>query len=115
MNKNGSKWITRERRLSLYLRDNLSCVYCGRGILDNVLLTLDHVVSRQNGGTHHSSNLVTCCMGCNGRKQTNEIAPEYKVIVEYQTGKDITEYLTIAKMLIKDHGYTRSLVELRNL
>ena len=29
---NGSKWIRPEKRMAIYLRDGLACVYCGEGV-----------------------------------------------------------------------------------
>jgi len=70
-NAHGSKWIRPEKRLAIYLRDGFACVYCkveaeageGGG------LSLDHVTPREMGGTHHATNLVTCCCSCNSARQ----------------------------------------------
>jgi len=63
---NGAKWIRRERRLAIYLRDGLACVYCGSGLEDEgVTLSLDHIVAVSQGGGNGSRNLVTCCRKCN--------------------------------------------------
>ena len=63
---NGARWIRRERRLAIYLRDGLACVYCGSGLEDEgVTLSLDHIVPVSQGGDNGSRNLVTCCRKCN--------------------------------------------------
>lgn len=63
---NGAKWIRRERRLAIYLRDGLSCAYCGSGLEDDgVTLSLDHVVPVSQGGNNRSNNLITSCRRCN--------------------------------------------------
>ena len=41
-----------------------ACVWCG--VAENFVA--DHIVSRRNGGIHHSSNLQTLCAPCNARK-----------------------------------------------
>jgi len=65
-NRNGAKWIRRERRLALYMRDGLACVWCGSGLEDEgVTLSLDHVVPVSQGGVNGSRNLVTSCRKCN--------------------------------------------------
>ena len=65
-NWNGAKWIRRERRLALYMRDGLACVWCGSSLEDdNVTLSLDHIVPVSRGGTNGSKNLVTSCRKCN--------------------------------------------------
>ena len=66
-----SNWITPTRRFAIYHRDGFKCLYCQRGPLayDGVGLTLDHVLSRKEGGGHESKNLVTSCLKCNSKRQ----------------------------------------------
>jgi 5-methylcytosine-specific restriction endonuclease McrA len=65
----GSKWITKKRRKAIYIRDDLKCVYCGKGIEDGIIFTLDHLVPCELGGDNSTKNLVTCCLSCNSSKQ----------------------------------------------
>ncbi|RMH00794.1 MAG: HNH endonuclease [Chloroflexi bacterium] len=46
-------------------RDNYTCQYCGR---KSSLLTIDHVIPRNQGGQHTWTNLVAACAPCNRRK-----------------------------------------------
>lgn len=65
-NWNGAKWIRRDRRLAIYMRDGLACVYCGSSLEhDEVTLSLDHVIPVSRGGQNVSRNLVTSCRKCN--------------------------------------------------
>ncbi|MDP6102869.1 MAG: HNH endonuclease, partial [Dehalococcoidia bacterium] len=51
-----------QRRLSrkeVFLRDNYTCLYCGR---ETKQLTLDHVVPRYRGGAHTWENVVSACI-----------------------------------------------------
>lgn len=65
-NWNGAKWIRRERRLAIYMRDGLACAWCGSSLEDEgVTLSLDHVLPVSRGGTNGSKNLVTSCRKCN--------------------------------------------------
>lgn len=64
----GGKWIRPEKRRAIYLRDNLECIYCGKGIEDGIVFTLDHVTPQVLGESNHESNLVTCCRKCNSAK-----------------------------------------------
>lgn len=67
-NTSGSKWIRPAKRLAIYHRDGFACVYCGRGT-EHAVLTLDHIVPRELGGTHDAFNLVTACVKCNSSRQ----------------------------------------------
>lgn len=64
----GSKWITRSKRLALYLRDGFACAFCGGTIEDGCTLTLDHLVPYSEGGSNDASNLVTSCRRCNSAR-----------------------------------------------
>jgi hypothetical protein len=33
------------------------------------VMTLDHIVACENGGSNHETNLITCCRSCNSSKQ----------------------------------------------
>lgn len=51
------------------------CVYCSRSLLpaegqwDRLQATVDHVVSRADGGTDERDNLVAACYSCNSSKR----------------------------------------------
>lgn len=66
----GSKWIRKDKRLAIYLRDGMCCAYCGVGVEElDAPLTLDHLLACELGGTNEHTNLVTCCGKCNSQKQ----------------------------------------------
>lgn len=64
----GMNWIRQEKRLALYLRDGLACVYCGAAVEDGAKLTLDHLTPSSQGGKNTPGNLVTCCHTCNSSR-----------------------------------------------
>lgn len=64
----GMNWIRQEKRLAIYLRDGLSCAYCGASVEDGAALSLDHIVPHSRGGSNSESNLVTCCKRCNSSR-----------------------------------------------
>lgn len=72
-NAAGMNWIRQERRLAVYLRDGLSCCYCGQSVEDGAQLTLDHVIPRTRGGRNSVDNLVTSCHRCNSARSDREI------------------------------------------
>jgi len=69
----GHHWIRDEKRLRIYLRDGFLCVWCGRSAPnpygDKGGLTLDHVITRAEGGTNEANNLVTACVACNSQRK----------------------------------------------
>jgi 5-methylcytosine-specific restriction endonuclease McrA len=65
-NWQGMNWIRKEKRLAIYLRDGLTCVYCKRSIASpNTQLTLDHLEINTDNSP---ANLVTACHGCNSNR-----------------------------------------------
>lgn len=92
LNGKGSGWITKSRRLAIYLRDQFTCAYCGRNLhgVNPREVTLDHIVPQCKGGSHESSNLVMACGRCNFRRQhqswkgfVHEVNPAIaKVLIE---------------------------------
>lgn len=79
----GAKWIRREKRLAIYLRDGLACCYCGASVEDGAQLTLDHVVCRSHGGTHEAANLVTACLRCNSSRADRTVAHFARAVAAY--------------------------------
>lgn len=82
-NWQGSKWIRPERRLAIYLRDGLACIWCGASIEEGALLSLDHVKPHVNGGGNENGNLVTCCKTCNSSRGSRPVATFAKVVASY--------------------------------
>ena len=80
----GSKWIRRERRLAIYLRDGLACAYCGASIEeDAATLTLDHILPYSQGGSNASKNLVTACQKCNSSRGDRSVADFAQALAAY--------------------------------
>lgn len=74
-----SSWITKSKRLAIYLRDDFTCCYCGAHLknADPNLVTLDHLVPRNplvahGSGGNEATNLVTACKSCNSSRQDKE-------------------------------------------
>src|SRR5690349_8785946 len=76
MNKNGSRWLPKWKRLAIYMRDNFSCAYCGRNLKDAPYreVTLDHLECRVNGGNHNEDNLITARLSCNSARRHTPLA-----------------------------------------
>jgi len=79
----GSKWIRKERRLGIYLRDGLACVWCGATVEDGSQLSLDHIVPASRNGGHESANLATACSKCNTARGNRSVTEFAKVVADY--------------------------------
>lgn len=82
-NINGMNWIRQEKRLAIYLRDGLACVWCGRAVEGEVVLTLDHAIPRNAGGSNAAENLVTACSHCNSVRKDRPMKGFAYSVAEY--------------------------------
>ena len=76
-------------RFKVFKRDGFRCVYCGRAPLldESVLLELEHLIPRSQGGTNEMENLVTSCRECNiGKGDTLGVAEILNRLKKRQDG-----------------------------
>lgn len=64
------KKLTKTEKLYIHERDNRICRYCLKYCTEDA--TIDHIVSRIEGGSNHPHNLATACRDCNFRKSLRE-------------------------------------------
>lgn len=116
----GMNWIRQDKRLAIYLRDGLACVWCGQGIEDGITLSLDHITPHSAGGSNEASNLVTACSGCNSRRGDRNASEFAKAVAGYvnhgvtatdiemdilhRTGQKLTPFRKEAKEMIARRG-----------
>ncbi len=62
-------------RRSLLSRDNYTCQYCG---VNDLPLTIDHVIPKSRGGKTEWTNVVAACVACN-RKKGNKYPADAKM------------------------------------
>lgn len=93
----GQNWLRPAKRVALYLRDGLACVYCSATIEDGTKLTLDHLTPHSLGGTNAAENLVTCCFKCNssrGNRDYKEFAEKVAGYLNHGvTGQHIIDHI----------------------
>jgi len=82
-NWNGMNWIRQTKRLSIYLRDGLSCAYCGESVESGIKLTLDHIIPYSKQGSNHESNLITACSTCNSARGNRPINDFIAVVGDF--------------------------------
>lgn len=108
----GSNWIRQEKRLAIYLRDGLACVYCGASVEDGAQLSLDHVRPHSLGGGNDASNLATCCSRCNSSRGNRPVAEFAVAVAGYLnhgvTAEEITRHVhnTTRRVLPLDEAKT---------
>lgn len=106
-NKNGMNWLRPEKRLAIYCRDGLACVYCLMTLANGAKLTLDHLVPRKLGGTNAACNLVTACSICNssrGHRNWRKFAKDSEVVRRVLRCIRRKVNITKARELITAHG-----------
>ena len=100
------RWIRSEKRLAIYLRDRLTCLYCladlhGAAPAD---LTLDHLVARSDGGSNEAANLVTACRRCNSSRQDKPLGlfagPETRSMIARNCRRSLRRYLILARAIM---------------
>jgi hypothetical protein len=98
----GMNWIRPAKRLAIYLRDGLACVWCDATVEDGAILTLDHLTPQSSGGSNHERNLVTSCRRCNssrGHRSTKSFAIVVAAYLDH--GVKAETILTHVKSTIK--------------
>lgn len=60
--RKSQRHIAQDISWKVFKRDGYKCRYCGR---DNRPLTVDHLVTWEEGGPSIEENLVSCCRKCN--------------------------------------------------
>jgi len=55
-------------RQNLFLRDKLTCQYCGKLLKNPKERTIDHIIPKSRGGKTVWTNVVLCCKKCNLKK-----------------------------------------------
>ena len=110
-------WIRQERRLAIYLRDGLACVWCGQAIEDGTRLTLDHLTPHSRGGSNAATNLVTASHRCNssrGARTVKVFAAAVSVYLDHGvTALAILAHLTVSRHRAIDVSAAKTIIARR--
>lgn len=79
----GMNWIRQEKRLAIYLRDGLSCGWCGASLEAGAQLSLDHLTPVSKGGGNDAAHLITCCSRCNSARHDRPVAVFARTVAAY--------------------------------
>lgn len=84
----------------VFLRDRLTCQYCGKQDLSGKDLTYDHVIPRSKwrlyggkGTPTKWTNIVTCCFRCNNRKGDRMLSEAKMVLKKVPVEPHPTQYI----------------------
>ena len=69
----GGMSVSTKTRFEVFKRDRFTCAYCGR-TPPEVLLHVDHIIPKVDGGPDDIENLVTACQDCNLGKGARPLA-----------------------------------------
>lgn len=77
--------LSKNKRFEVFKRDAFTCQYCGRKPPE-VVLEVDHIYPRSQGGTDDDLNLITACFECNNGKRAKllaEVSPRPDADIKY--------------------------------
>lgn len=129
--RSGSRLVSKEYRLAMYMRDKCRCVYCGKHVVPGAPITLsnaatlEHIVPVVAGGSNSYTNLVTCCAFCNDSRGAKTTRRWYAVLrsrdidtvavsrrVRAVADKSIAPYLKTARYVLVRERMARAVVAL---
>jgi len=88
-------------RRNIYLRDQMTCQYCGVKP-PREKLTIDHVLPRSKGGKSEWENVVLACQDCNARKGNRLLGSQTSMKLVRQPSKP--HWLSIIRHSLKGHN-----------
>ncbi len=63
--RKSERQVSQQVSWAVYRRDGFKCCYCG---VENMPLTVDHLITWESGGPSTEANLVSSCRKCNGAR-----------------------------------------------
>ena len=82
MSKKQLKTVSKSVRFEVFKRDHFKCQYCGRSSPD-VVLQVDHIHPKAEGGDNDILNLITSCWECNIGKGKKTLDDNAKIKKQY--------------------------------
>jgi len=100
--------VGKSKRFEVFKRDKFTCQYCGRSAPD-VVLEVDHIVPRAEGGSDDILNLVTSCASCNRSKGARLLSDDTVVAKKRRQLEELQERREQLEMMI---DWQRSLMDI---
>lgn len=95
-------------RFEVFKRDDFTCRYCSRKTPE-VILEIDHVIPRAEGGGDEIENLVTACFECNRGKGKDILTAD----IEEADVHEKTVLLAEREMQLREYRIVQELVRKR--
>ena len=105
--------LSKKTRFEVFKRGLFTCQYCGRRPPD-VVLEVDHIIAKANGGSDEMDNLTTSCFDCNRGKSARALGETLPAVHEMQRLEAIQEMAERATMLKKQTDSARVLRQYEN-
>ena len=102
--------LSKKVRFEVFKRDLFTCQYCGKRPPD-VVLEVDHVHPRCEGGSDEMDNLTTSCWDCNRGKAGNQLGNVAPGIDELTRLAAIQEMAERSKLLAQEQQAARQAEE----
>lgn len=99
--------VSKKVRFEVFKRDLFTCQYCGKRPPD-VVLEVDHVHPRCDGGSDDMDNLTTSCWDCNRGKAGNGLGNVAPAVDEMARLAAIQEMAERSKLLLQEQRASRS-------
>lgn len=100
--------LSKRVRFEVFKRDRFTCAYCGQRPPD-VVLEVDHVHPKCQGGSDEMDNLVTSCEGCNRGKAGKGLGDVAPAVDEMQRLAAMQEMAERASLLQKQREEARQM------
>lgn len=99
--------ISKKTRFEVFKRDSFTCQYCGRKAPD-VILEIDHVHPKAEGGTDDLMNLITACRECNRGKGPRTLSDDSVIEKRRRQLEELQERKEQIEMMVE---WQRSLAD----
>lgn len=93
------------RKLRKYVidKDKRICYICKKEILENDVITVDHIYPKSKFGKDDENNLRCCCKRCNDDKRDMDITQYYNHIVENKSKYKYLDLEYLREVTLKYH------------
>lgn len=112
----GGKWIRPEKRLAIYLRDRMTCSWCGEKLTEHSA-ALDHLKPQSMGVNNSASNLVASCKRCNSARGNRSMTAFAESVASYlnhgETATNILRRIRRRRRRKLSIKWARSLISLQ--